>query len=101
MQLFVGNLSYQTDEDELMALFSEIGEVLSVKIISDRYTGKSRGFGFVEMASKEDAEKAISTLNESEQSGRKIVVKEANEKTDRPRQDRPRQSRDFNREHRY
>lgn len=104
MQLFVGNLPYTTTESDLEELFGTFGEVLSVKIIADRYTGKSRGFGFVEMSDKDQASKAISELNDSDQLGRKIVVKEANEKErtpgagprgDRPeRSDRPRPPRE-------
>lgn len=80
MQLFVGNLPYTTTESDLEELFGSFGEVISVKIIADRYTGKSRGFGFVEMSDQEQARKAIAELNDSDQLGRKIVVKEANEK---------------------
>lgn len=89
MQLFVGNLPYTTTESELEELFGTFGEVLSVKIISDRYTGKSRGFGFVEMSDPSAAKNAISDLNDSDTIGRKIVVKEANEKERAPRGDRP------------
>lgn len=84
MQLFVGNLPYTTTESDLEELFGSFGEVISVKIIADRYTGKSRGFGFVEMSDQEQAKKAISDLNDSDQLGRKIVVKEANEKERTP-----------------
>lgn len=95
MQLFVGNLPYTTTESDLEELFGTFGEVLSVKIIADRYTGKSRGFGFVEMSSSDQAKEAITGLNDSDQLGRKIVVKEANEKERTgggPRGDRPERS---------
>jgi RNA recognition motif-containing protein len=96
MQLFVGNLPYTTTESDLEELFGSFGEVLSVKIIADRYTGKSRGFGFVEMSNSDQAKEAITGLNDSDQLGRKIVVKEANEKerTGGPRGDRPERSGD-------
>jgi RNA recognition motif-containing protein len=75
-------LSYQTTEAELTTLFQEVGEVESVSIITDRDTGRSKGFGFVEMAS-EDAEKAIAQLNGAEVNGRSLTVNEA-----RPREER-------------
>ena len=83
MKLYVGNLSYQITEDELSELFSEFGAVESVKIITDRETGQSRGFGFVEMASKEEGEAAMNELNGKEHNSRALVVNEA-----RPRQER-------------
>ena len=94
MQLFVGNLPYTTAESDLEELFSSFGEVLSVKIIQDRYTGKSRGFGFVEMSDADQATAAVTELNDSDSLGRKIVVKEANEKERTPRGDRPRGDRE-------
>jgi RNA recognition motif-containing protein len=79
--LFVGGLSYNTTEDGLKAKFEEVGEVVSAKIIKDRETNRPRGFGFVEMASDEDAQKAIETLNQKEFDGRTIVVNEARAKS--------------------
>lgn len=76
-KLYVGNLSYSVTEDNLKGLFAPIGEVLSAKIITDGATGRSKGFGFVEMASDEDADKAISTLNGTTQMERTINVSEA------------------------
>lgn len=76
-KLFVGNISYTSTEDALSQLFGEIGKVVSVNIIKDKFSGKSKGFGFVEMDSEEDAEKAIKELNGKEIDGRKIVVAEA------------------------
>jgi RNA recognition motif-containing protein len=78
MNIFVANLSYQTKEEELKQLFAEFGEVESVKIITDRYSGRSKGYGFVEMPVEDDALKAIEGLNEKEHNGRNLVVKTAN-----------------------
>ena len=77
-KLYVGNLSYQTSEEELKELFAEAGEVESVKIITDRYTGHSRGFGFVEMATPEAASKAIELFNGKVWMDRSLRVNEAN-----------------------
>jgi len=81
--IFVGNLSFNTNEDELRQLFEAYGQVERVSILTDRDTGRSRGFGFVEMASNEDGEKAIAALNGSQLSGRTINVNEARPKTER------------------
>jgi len=83
MKLYVGNLSYSIDEPELRSTFEHYGEVVDLVIITDRYTGQSKGFGFVEMANRAQAESAISALNGKELSGRQIKVNEA-----RPRNDR-------------
>jgi len=80
MQLYVGNLDYSTSEESLKELFSSCGEVVSTKIIMDRETGRSKGFGFVEMAAKNDGVKAISQLNGQEVNGRSIKVNEAQQK---------------------
>lgn len=76
-KLYVGSLPYSTTEQELSQLFSQHGTVQSAKVITDRYTGQSRGFGFVEMATGEEAQKAITALNGSELGGRTLVVNEA------------------------
>ena len=81
--IFVGNLSFNTNEDELRQAFEAYGQVDRVSIMTDRDTGRSRGFGFVEMASNEDGEKAISALNGSQLSGRTINVNEARPKAER------------------
>jgi RNA recognition motif-containing protein len=81
--IFVGNLSFNTNEDELRQLFEPFGQVDRVSIMTDRDTGRSRGFGFVEMASNEDGEKAITALNGSSVGGRTINVNEARPKTER------------------
>ena len=80
MQLYVGNLDYGTDEQALRDLFSPFGEVVNANIISDRETGRSKGFGFVEMSDKNDGIKAISGLNGQEINGRNIKVNEAQQK---------------------
>src|SRR3990172_1182104 len=78
--LFVGNLSFQTTDSELQALFEPFGEVSRVQILTDRDTGRSRGFGFVEMANDEDAAKAIEALNGKDLGGRALNVNEARPK---------------------
>jgi RNA recognition motif-containing protein len=81
--IFVGNLSFNTNEDELRQIFEGYGQVDRVSILTDRDTGRSRGFGFVEMTNDEDGEKAISALNGSQFGGRTINVNEARPKSDR------------------
>ena len=87
MKLYVGNLSFQTSSQDLEELFAGIGTVESATVVEDRETGRSRGFGFVEMASQEEGEKAIAELNGQEVSGREIKVNEAKPREDprRPR----------------
>jgi len=82
MKIYVGNLSYEVTEDDLKVAFEQYGSVDSVAIIMDRATGKSKGFGFVEMSSKDEAQAAIQGLNEKELKGRKLGVNEARPKTD-------------------
>ena len=81
--IFVGNLDFNTSEDELRELFGAYGQVDRVSIMNDRDTGRSRGFGFVEMANAEEGEKAIAALNGSQVGGRKLNVNEARPKTER------------------
>ena len=81
-KLYVGNLPHSTTENELQGLFASYGNVMSAQVIVDRDTGRSKGFGFVEMPNDEEANKAIAALNETELDGRTIVVKPANPKTD-------------------
>lgn len=83
MKLYVGNLAFQTSSEDLQQLFAQAGTVQSASVIEDRDTGRSRGFGFVEMASKEEGESAISQFNGKEFNGRNLTVNEA-----RPREDR-------------
>ena len=88
MKLYVGNLDFQTTSQDLQELFSQAGTVQSANIITDRDTGRSRGFGFVEMESHADASKAMKGLNNTEIEGRAIAVTVAREKS--PRQDNKR-----------
>lgn len=83
MNLYVSNLSFHTTEDDLRKLFEEFGTVTSAKVITDRETGRSRGFGFVEMSSTEDANKAITGLNGKDIEGRALSVSEARERAPR------------------
>ena len=83
--LFVGNLSYDTTEEKLRTLFDEFGQTESVRLISDRYTGRSRGFAFVEMSTEQDAEEAISGMNNKQIDGREIKVEKAKPRPERDR----------------
>jgi RNA recognition motif-containing protein len=82
MNIYVGNLSYGVTEELLRAKFEEFGEVSSVKIINDKFTGKSKGFGFVEMESEADGKQAIEDLNGQVFENRNMVVNEARPKTE-------------------
>ena len=81
--VFVGNLSFQSTENELRTLFEPFGEITRIQLITDRDTGRSRGFAFVEMANDEDATKAIAALNGKEVDGRALNVNEARPKPER------------------
>jgi len=83
MNMYVSNLSFHTTEDELRKLFEEFGTVSSAKVITDRETGRSRGFGFVEMGSNDEASKAMKGLNGKDLEGRSMSVSEAREKAPR------------------
>lgn len=85
-KLFVGSLSYDTTQEKLQEVFAAIGQVESVAVIMDRYSGRSKGFAFVEMATEEDAKKAIDALNGTQVDGRNINVSEAKERE--PRENR-------------
>ncbi len=89
MNIFIAGLSYKVNDADLSNLFEEYGEITSAKVITDRDSGRSKGYGFVEMADEEAANKAIAELNGAEYDGRTISVSEA-----KPRQERPR--REFN-----
>ena len=83
MNIYLGNIAWSMTEDDVEALFAEFGAVSSVKIITDKYSGRSKGFGFVEMDDDAGAQKAIDALNDSEQEGRNLRVNQA-----RPRERR-------------
>ncbi|WP_320052776.1 RNA-binding protein [uncultured Acetobacteroides sp.] len=85
MNIFISNLSFRVNDDDLAQLFEEYGQVSSAKVITDKVTGRSRGFGFVEMASDEEANRAIEELNQVEYDGRTISVSEAKPREDKPR----------------
>ena len=84
-KLYVGNLSYNTTSSDLEQLFSQHGQVQSAEVIADRDTGRSKGFGFVQMGSDDEAQAAISALNGQEVDGRALTVNEAKPREDRPR----------------
>jgi RNA recognition motif-containing protein len=92
MNIYVGNVNFKTSDESLKELFEEFGEVLSAKIIRDKYSGRSKGFGFVEMVNDEEALEAINALNGQEIEHKNIVVSEA-----RPKVEGERKSRPFNR----
>jgi cold-inducible RNA-binding protein len=84
MNIFVGNLSFETTDEDLRSEFAAFGELKSVNVLKDRFTNKSRGFAFIEMPNKEEAEKAIAALHGKEVNGRTINAAEA-----KPREDKP------------
>ena len=92
-KLFVGNVSFTATESDLQSHFGSVGAVISVSIIMDRATGRSRGFAFVEMSTPEEAQKAIQELNQKDFQGRALTVKEA-----QPREERPREQRGYGRD---
>ena len=92
MNIFIAGLSFKVNDADLAGLFEEYGAISSAKVVVDRQTGRSKGYGFVEMEDDDAATKAISELNEAEFDGRKISVTEA-----KPREERPRRSFDNNR----
>lgn len=81
MRLYVGNLAFSTTDEDLRALFSPYGNVTDVRVVSDRDTGRSRGFGFVEFPNDDEARAAMAALNQQEVEGRTITVNEARERT--------------------
>ena len=90
MNIYVGNLAYSVTDDDLRELFNEFGEVRSASVISDKVTGQSKGFGFVEMQDNSAADMAIKELNGRQVKGRALKVNEAKPREDRPPQQRPR-----------
>jgi cold-inducible RNA-binding protein len=85
MNIYVGNISRTATEDDLREAFKAFGEVSSAAIIKDKFSGESRGFGFVEMPNKDEGDKAIAGLNGKDLKGRSLTVNEARPRTDRPR----------------
>ena len=83
MNIYIGNLSYDCGEEDLKKAFEDFGQVESVKIITDRYTGRSRGFGFVEMPAEEEAKAAIDGMNGKDLMGRELKVNEARPRSER------------------
>jgi RNA recognition motif-containing protein len=83
MRIYVGNLKYTTTDDELREMFSEFGEVASADVIKDKFSGQSKGFGFVDMPDDAEAGDAIQALHESMHDGRKLTVNEARPRTER------------------
>lgn len=84
MRIYVGNLKYSVSDETLREMFSEFGEVASADVIKDKFSGQSKGFGFVDMPNQSEAEDAIQALNETLQDGRKLTVNEARARTERP-----------------
>ncbi len=84
MNIFISNLSYRVSSDDLKSLFEEYGAVKSANVITDKFSGRSRGFGFVEMDNDEEATKAIEELNQADYDGKTIQVSVAKPRTDRP-----------------
>ncbi len=82
MNIFIGNLNFQTTEEQLQDVFAPFGEVASVKIVTDKFTGRSRGFAFVEMPDQTEAEKAVEELHDYVLNNRNMVVNEAKPKTE-------------------
>jgi RNA recognition motif-containing protein len=93
MNIYVGNLPYSVTDDDLRTAFTEFGEVSSAKIIMDRYSGRSKGFGFVEMGNDTEAEEAIKSLDNSEMQGRNLRVNQAKPRTERTERPPRRESR--------
>ena len=90
MNIYVGNLPFEVTDEELEASFTEFGEVSSARVIIDRFSGRSRGFGFVEMPTDSEGEAAIAAMNGKEMMGRPLTVNVARPREDRPRRDFPR-----------
>ena len=84
MRIYVGNLPYSMTDDDLRDTFSEYGEIASAEVIKDKFSGQSKGFGFVDMPNNSDADTAIKELNDSPMGGRKLTVNEARPRAERP-----------------
>ena len=85
MRIYVGNLPYSVTDDELRDTFAEFGELASAEVVKDRFSGQSKGFGFVDMPNNSEADQAIKSLNDQPLKGRKLTVNEARPRADRPR----------------
>ncbi|MCF7985559.1 MAG: RNA-binding protein [Thiohalocapsa sp.] len=83
MRIYIGNLKYSVTDDELRDMFSEFGEVASADVIKDKFSGQSKGFGFVDMPNNSEADDAIRALNDTVQDGRKLTVNEARPRAER------------------
>lgn len=90
MNIYVGQLPYSVTEDELRNMFTEFGEVASINLIKDRFSGQSKGFGFIDMPSNSEADKAIKALNKSSLNGREIKVNQAEQRKKKDTRRRPR-----------
>ncbi len=104
MNIYISNLSFRIEDNDLKELFSEYGEIQSAKVIIDKFSGRSKGFGFVEMPNDDAAKKAIEELNQVEYDGKVINVSEARPREDKPRtfnNNRSRDSRDNNKNNRF
>ncbi|WP_172419094.1 RNA recognition motif domain-containing protein [Candidatus Nitrosoglobus terrae] len=88
MNIYVGNLSYQVTDEDLRSAFQNYGEVSSATVIMDKFSNRSKGFGFVEMVKKEDGETAIKEMNNTDLKGRQIVVNQARPRSEEPRRER-------------
>lgn len=84
MRIYVGNLPYSVTDDDLKDTFSEFGELSSAEVVKDKFSGQSKGFGFVDMPNNSEADQAIKSLNDSMMKGRKITVNEARPRAERP-----------------
>jgi RNA recognition motif-containing protein len=85
MRIYVGNLTYSVTDDDLRDVFGQFGELAAAEVIKDKFSGQSKGFGFVDMPNKSDADAAIKALNETDYKGRKLTVNEARPRAERPR----------------
>jgi RNA recognition motif-containing protein len=85
MRIYVGNLTYSVTDDDLRDVFGEFGELAAAEVIKDKFSGQSKGFGFVDMPNKSEADAAIKALNETDYKGRKLTVNEARPRAERPR----------------
>lgn len=85
MRIYVGNLPYSVTDDDLRNIFGEFGELAATEVIKDKFSGQSKGFGFVDMPNNSEADAAIKALNETDMKGRKLTVNEARPRAERPR----------------